>query len=118
MGHRLIRGLIAPHVRGRMEPRIVDHCRATGWTVHRVGQAAYLHRDDAHLVMGVWARHDPAPAWASRLGRPSEAYVRRYRRTWARESWRRMLRTQTGQFWIRLPWWKWPEPRVYRWGPR
>lgn len=112
--------LLAPQVRGRVEHRIVEHWEVTGWTVHRIGQAVYIHRDDdqLHLIFGAWDRREPPPAWADRLGRPSPGYQRRSLRAWSAESWRRMLRRPDGRFWIRLPWWKWPEPRAYRWGAR
>lgn len=107
---------VAPHVRGKVQPRILAHWRAAGWTVHQVGQAAYVHDpDDAHhLILGVWDRGDVEPAWTPRLGVASAGYCRRRDRIWGAESWRRILRKPNGRFAIGLPWWRWPPPVVYR----
>lgn len=87
----------------------------TGWQVHQVGQAAYVHRGHEHLILGVWDRRDPRPAWAGRLGRASEGYLRRFDRCEREQLARTMLRDAAGRFAARLPWWRWPGPRVYSW---
>lgn len=107
-GPRDPRHLIAPHVRGRVDDRVLTYWSRTGWHVHRVGRAAYVHRGDMHLLMGVWDRLEVPPVWAARLGRPSLAYERRQARRFAAESHRRMQRRANGRFWTRLPWWRWP----------
>lgn len=87
----------------------------SGWHVHRIGQAAYLHLEDSHVLVGVWDRHDAPPAWAPRLGRPSAGYVRRAQRCDREQLGRTMYRDRAGRFLARLPWWRWPGPRVYSW---
>jgi hypothetical protein len=110
---------IAPQLRGRVEPRILDHWRAQGWHVHRVGAAAYVHSpDDAwHFLFGVWGHRATPPPWIDRLGAISDGYYRRYLRVEREQRWRRMLRGHTGRFLVRLPWWRWPTPALYRFVP-
>lgn len=90
----------------------------TGWTVHQVGQAAYVHRGDVHLIVGVWGRRDRRPAWASRLGRASAGYLRRLERCAVEQRGRTMFRDAFGRFVCRAPWWRWPAPSVYSFEPR
>lgn len=106
-----------PQLRARVPRRVVDHWRAAGWRVHAIGQAAYAHSPDGawHFLLGVWSRAEPPPAWADRLGRPSDGYMRRLERCWRQQAWRRMFRDARGRFIVRLPWWRWPDPILYRW---
>lgn len=108
---------VAPQARGHVPRRVLEHLGMTGWTVHRVGRAAYVHRGDLHLLLGVWDRRDPPPPWAGRLGRVSDGYVRRAERCDRRQHARTMLRDAAGRFAARLPWWRWPGPRIYSWQP-
>lgn len=113
------RRLLAPQLRGRVEPRIVHHLAARpGWRVHRVGQAAYVHGPDGHhYLFGVWTRRAPAPAWAHRLGRASDGWWNRVERCERRQQGRWILRDRAGRFYARLPWWRVPGARVYSWRP-
>jgi hypothetical protein len=108
---------IAPQSRGRVTPRIVDHLRDAGWTVHQVGQAIYTHSadDDLHLILGVWPRRVDPPPWADRLGRASDGYVRRWERLDREQHWTRLARDAAGRFLGLMQWWRWPAVRVYRW---
>lgn len=73
--------VLAPQVRGHVDTRVIDHLERTGWRVHRIGQAAYVHSEGgAHLLFGVWSRREPAPDWSGRLGRVSAGYLRRAER--------------------------------------
>lgn len=119
MGGPRRRQATVPHLRVRVRPSVVAYWRSAGWHVHRVGQAAYIHSpDDAHhLILGVWARQDPRPAWALRLGRASDGYLRRERRAWREQRWRRLARDDAGRWLGLMQWWRWPFPRVYRWEP-
>lgn len=104
---------LAPHVRGRVTPRMLDHLRSSGWHVHQLGQAAYVHQGGVHLLLGVWRRRDPDPAWVARLGRASDGYLRRLERVSVEQRGRYFLRDDAGRFVARLPWWRWPGPTVY-----
>jgi hypothetical protein len=106
---------IADQVRGHIEPRILEHWRRSGWRVHQVGQAAYVHGPTLHLIFGVWGRRDPAPVWAGRLGHESAGYLRRVERCAREQTGRRFLRDAGGRFRALLPWWRTPGPRLYRW---
>ncbi len=110
---------LAPQLRGRVEPRLLEHWRAAGWHVHRVGAAAYVHSPDSrhHLILGVWCRRSPAPSWAGRLGSASEGYLRRFDRLAREQRARTFVRDGRGRFVARLPWWQVPPPRVYSWDP-
>lgn len=107
--------MLAPQLRGHVQPRVVEHLRMTGWHVHRISQAAYLHCEESHVLVGVWDRHEAPPAWAARLGRPSAGYGRRIERCEREQLGRTMFRDAAGRFRARLPWWRWPGPRVYSW---
>lgn len=106
-----------PELRTHVTRRVVDAFDATGHHVHRVGAAAYVHGWGGHFIFGVWDRHDLAPAWAGRLGSPSAGYVRRARRLDLEHRDRAYLRTKTGQFLVRLPWWRIPSVQVYSFEP-
>lgn len=110
---------LAPHLRGRITPRILAALERDGWHVHRIGAAAYVHApgDDHHLIFGVWPRRAPAPSWAQRLGRVSDGYQRRVERAAFEQRWRRMARDAGGRFAFLLPWYRWPTPEVYRFEP-
>lgn len=114
---RYRRPRLAAQLRGRVTPRILDHWNRTGWHVHRVGQAAYVHSPggELHLLFGVWDRRGPIPPWAARLGRPSAGYERRAERCARNQHGRLFLRDGRGRFLVRLPWWRVPGPRLYRW---
>lgn len=117
MGGRRWRVPVAPQLRGHVAPHVLTSLRADGWTVHRVGQAAYLHSpdDELHLILGVWDhRASPAP-WADRLGRTSPGYDRRYARRAREQSWDRLARDAGGRFLGLMQWWRWPAVRAYRW---
>jgi hypothetical protein len=120
MGGRRWRAPVAANCRGHVPPRIVEHLAAAGWRVHRIGQAAYVHSPDdgLHLILGVWARRDPRPTWADRLGRVSEGYWRRFARKAAEQEWSRLARDARGRFLGLMQWWRWPAIRVYRWDRR
>lgn len=111
------RAPIAPQLRGRVDPRLLDHWRRAGWHVHRIGAAAYVHSPDDrhHLIVGVWARRSPAPPWAGRLGRESAGYRRRLARLEREQHGRRFIRDAAGRFLAPLPWWRTPGPRLYAW---
>ena len=115
---RLMARLVAPQVRGRVDPRVPAALERRGWAVHHVGRAVYAHGDGLHLLFGVWARREAPPAWADRLGRPSAGYIRRVGRLERRQCGRWMLRDRLGRFLVRLPWWRVPGPVVYRHEPR
>ena len=106
-----------PQLRSHVSPRVVDALAAGGYHVHRVGQAAYLHQTTLHLILGVWDRHDPPPAWADRLGSPSAGYVRRARRLDLEHRDRAYLRDRRGRFLVRLPWCRVPSVQVYSFDP-
>ncbi|MHB8420637.1 MAG: hypothetical protein ACYDCL_21405 [Myxococcales bacterium] len=110
---------IAPQLRGHVEPRLIAYWRAQGWRVHQIGAAAYVHSPDDrwHFLFGVWGRRDAPPPWADRLGAISAAYVRRYARCNSEQRWRRLLRDTAGRFAVRLPWYRWPAPALYRFVP-
>ena len=110
---------LAPHLRGRITPRILDALERDGWHVHRIGAAAYVHApgDAHHLIFGVWARREPAPSWADRLGQVSDGYRRRVARATFEQRWRRLARDEGGRFAFLLPWHRWPTPAVYRFEP-
>lgn len=105
LGSRMGRYL-APQLRGRVTPRILDVLERDGWHVHRIGQAAYVHAPagDHHLIFGVWARRAPAPSWADRLGQVSAGYRRRVERATFEQRWRRLARDPGGRFAFLLPW--------------
>lgn len=111
------RAPIAPHARGHVPPRVIVFLRADGWTIHQVGRAAYVHRDDLHLIFGVWPTRETPPPWADRLGHPSEGYYRRIERADREQRWRRLARDAAGQWIGLMQWWRWPWPRAYRWDP-
>lgn len=117
MGGRRRRVPIAPQVRGRVTPRVLEHWRSSGWAVHRIGQAAYVHGDGHHLIVGVWGRRDPRPPWAGRLGRASDGYLRRVTRCVAEQRGRRFLRDALGRFVALMPWWRWAPATVYSFEP-
>lgn len=108
---------IAPHCRGRVRPRLIRHWRTAGWCVHQVGQAAYVHDRGrtVHLLTAVWDRGARPPPWSSRLGRPSDGYIRRVDRAIREQRWRRLARSHDGRFLGLMLWWGWPSPAVYRW---
>lgn len=112
MGRRVDR-LLAPQLRGRLTPRILDALYHDGWHVHQIGQAVYVHGDDGHYIFGVWPHRSPAPAWADRLGRESDGYVRRVDRLTIEQQWIRMARDLVGRFSHKLPWYHWPRPAAY-----
>jgi hypothetical protein len=118
MGRSVARRL-APQLRGRLTPRILDALEREGWHVHRIGAAAYVHApgDGHHLIFGVWPRRAPAPAWAHRLGRASDGYLRRIDRLAVEQRWRRLARDARGRFVALLPWYRWPTPELYRFEP-
>jgi len=98
---------------------VLEHWRSLeGIRVHQVGRAAYVHGDQVHLIVGVWDRRDVPPPWASRLGRASDGYVRRFDRCDRQQVGRTMFRDRWGRFVTRLPWWRWPGPRLYSWQAR
>lgn len=113
MGRKVNRHL-APQLRGRLTPRILDALEGDGWHVHQIGQAVYVHAPGGvHLIFGVWPRRSPAPPWADRLGMASAGYLRRVDRRTAEQAWRRMARDLAGRFSHRLPWYHWPAPAAY-----
>ena len=103
-------------IRGRLRPHHLAALAAQGWTVHRIGRAAYVHGAEVHTIFGVWSG-DAAPAWAARLGRVSPAYVRRLERLDRERSGRRFLRDGRGRFLARLPWYRVAPVRAYSWEP-
>jgi hypothetical protein len=118
MGGRRWRQPVAPQVRGHVPPRVLEDWAGQGWAIHRVGRAAYVHHPEGlHLIVGVWPRRDPAPTWSARLGRASAGYMRRLERCAVEQRGRTMLRDRLGRFLARLPWWRWPAPRVYSFEP-
>lgn len=117
VGGRRWRQPVAPQVRGHVPPRVLEAWEAQGWAIHRVGRAAYVHHGDLHLIVGVWPRREQAPVWVARLGRGSAGYMRRLDRCAIEQRGRTMLRDRIGRFVIRLPWWRWPAPRVYSFEP-
>lgn len=108
--------LLAPQLRGRVSSRTLRALEGRGLRVHRVGAAAYVHGSGHHLILAVWDRGDPIPTFAARLGRASEGYRRRVERL-AREGRTAELARIRGRFASRLPWWRLPVLRVYRWDP-
>lgn len=100
-----------------MSHRVIAYWRADGWTIHQVGQAAYVHSPDGelHLIMAVWDRREPPPVWADRLGAASEGYWRRLYRITAEQRWSRLARDARGRFLGLMQWWRWPAVRAYRW---
>jgi hypothetical protein len=91
---------------------------ADGYRVHRIGAAAYVHGPAGHFLVGVWdCRHDPAPAWAGRLGVPSAGYLRRARRLDLEHRGRAYLRDRRGRFLVRLPWYRIPPVQVHSFEP-
>ncbi|MGD0020486.1 MAG: hypothetical protein ABSD62_14685 [Candidatus Limnocylindrales bacterium] len=99
----------APTLRTRVTLAILEQWRAEGWTIHRVGQAVYCHDPESqhHLILGCWGKRDQAPAWAGRLGRPSEGYQRRYERCFDEQIWNGRNSD--------APWWTLGQLRVYSW---
>lgn len=116
MGGRRWSQPIAPQCRGRVRRRLIAHWRAAGWCVHQVGQAAYVHTPDhrVRLITAVWDRGERPPAWADRLGRLSDGYIRRADRLTIGQRWRRLARDARGRFLGRMQWWRWPLATVYR----
>lgn len=127
---------LAPQLRGRVNPRVLLALAARGYTVHRVGQAAYIHgpvcsgetpdrqgsllddrRPTHHLILGVWPAGAPAPAWTERLGLPSAGYCRRLERRDREQRAAAFLRDELGRFAVRLPWWRLPTVTAYPWEP-
>lgn len=108
---------IAPQLRGWITPRTLAGFIELGFVAHRVGAAAYLHAGDAHFLFGVWERRALAPAWASRLGRPSDGYRRRVARCELEQRGRLYGRDDQGRFAYRRPWWRVPGPVVYSFEP-
>lgn len=108
---------LTPQLRGHVDPRLIAHWRSAGWHVHQVGQAAYVHSPEHHLIFGVWARHDLPPAWAGRLGRVSEGYLRRAQRLERERRSRLFRRDELGRFVARLPWWAIRPVQVHRHEP-
>lgn len=110
---------LAPQVRGHATRRIVAWLAASGYHVHRIGRAAYVHggSTDLHMILGVWDRDEPPPTWASRLGTISAAYVRRARRRTRELAWLRLARDERGRWAGRRPWWQWPVVGAYRHEP-
>jgi hypothetical protein len=104
---------------GHVEPAIAAALGRSGYAVHRIGQAAYVHSHDdrIHLILGVWRRRDRAPSWAARLGNPSAGYERRWARQRSAQAWRRLHRRPNGRWAGPLPWWRWPGVQPYRWDP-
>ena len=94
---------------------MLAYWRELGWTVHVVGQAVYAHSGNHHLLVGVWSKREPIPAWADRLGRVSPGYERRLERCYDEQAWRRLARDARGRFVGVMPWWSWPQPVLYRW---
>lgn len=113
------RPILAPQLRGHVQPRIIDALGRRGWHVHRVGQAAYVHSPDdtLHLILGVWPRRGTRPSWANRLGGWSAALGRRFDRLAIEQRWRRLERDAGGRFARLLPWYHWPTPALYRFAP-
>lgn len=110
---------LAPQLRGRVNPRILEGLEQRGWHVHRIGAAAYVHAPDRseHLIFGVWRHRSTSPAWALRLGRASAGYVRRLERVTREQRWRRQARDLAGRFSVLMPWHRWPTPALYSWDP-
>jgi len=108
--------LLAPQLRGHVSTRTLRTLELKGLTVHRVGQAAYVHGAGAHLILAVWDRGDPVPPFAARLGRASDGYRRRSARV-ARETRHLELARIRGRFAGRLPWWRVPGVRAYSFEP-
>lgn len=110
---------LAPQLRGQVDPRLIAYWRGAGWHVHQIGAAAYVHSPDGrhHLIVGVWSRRATPPAWAGRLGRPSEGYLRRTERLERERRSRLFLRDEAGRFIARLPWWAVRPVQVYRHEP-
>ena len=108
--------LLAPQLRGCVSSRTLETMEAKGLRVHRVGRAAYVH-DGLGLrwVLAVRDRGEPAP-FAGRLGRVSDGYRRRLERL-ARETRHLEMARVRGRFAGRLPWWRVPPVRAYRWDP-
>lgn len=103
-----------PHARGTVSPRTLDDFRRAGFTVHRIGQTAYVHGRDHRLIFEVRGRGaSPAPfaadldqhhRWLLGLGDPPARSRRRLDRLLS--EWRRgRLRDLRGRFTCRLPWW-------------
>jgi hypothetical protein len=106
-----------PELRTHVPPFVIDALAAGGCRVHRIGSAAYVHGPAVHFIVGVWGRHDPAPAWADRLGRPSAGYLRRARRLDREHRGRAFLRDGRGRFLVALPWYRVAPVRVYAFEP-
>ena len=94
-----------PQLRSHVDARVIDHLERTGWRIHRLGQAAYAHSstDGLHLLFGVWSRREKPPAWAGRLGRVSDGYLRRVERR----------SIGAGDASELLPWWRRPKIGAY-----
>ena len=108
---------LAPQLRGRVTPRVLEALEARGLRVHRIGAAAYVHGPGHHLLLGAWPRGTVAPAWADRLGHASAGYVRRLERAEREQHGATYLRDDRGRFLVRLPWWRQPAVRAYAWDP-
>lgn len=106
-----------PELRTHVDARTVAAFVATGHHVHRIGQAAYVHGWGGHFLFGVWDRRTVAPSWAGRLGFPSPGYLRRARRLDREHRGRAYLRTKTGQFSVRLPWYRVAPVQVHAFEP-
>lgn len=108
------RVVVDPRLRGRVSPATLERFRARGLTVHRIGQAAYVHGQGQRWIFEVRDRGEPPAPFANELdahhrfllGRGGP--VGRYRRLIDRalRSWRlERLRDAAGRFTGRTPWW-------------
>lgn len=104
-------------IRGRVQPEHLAILEARGYVVHRVGQAAYVHGADLHVIFGAWGAYEPQPAWADRLGAVSASYLRRARRIDLERRGRRFLRDAGGRFLALVPWYRVPPVQVYAFEP-
>lgn len=105
---------IDPHLRGNVTPATLGRLAASGWSVHRVGHAAYLHRGSLRFLVGVWGRHEAPPAWADRLdvhhrwligrGEPTALEARRAA-AWLERRRATRLRAPSGRYAGAVPWW-------------
>ncbi len=102
-----------PELRAHVQPGVIVALAADGYRVHRIGSAAYVHGPSGHFLFGVWERPGQTPSWADRLGAVSPGYLRRAHRLDLEHRGRAYLRTKTGQFWVRLPWYRVPAVQVY-----
>ena len=108
--------LLAPNLRGCVSSRTLAAMEARGLTVHRLGRAAYVHDGGGlHWILAVRDRGEGDP-FPGRLGRVSDGYRRRLERL-ARETRHLEMARVRGRFAGRLPWWRVPPVRAYRWDP-